>query len=242
MALGTQLSVLVDMLRNETGQSGGVAVGIANLPMLKQTLMRTQTMLYEEYDWPHLRVQPYVPLQAGQRYYDMPTTLNFDRIERVYVWYSNIPHPMERGITPIDYAHFNSELGVRADPTLKWNLQWTGSKTQLEVWPIPASNTMRMQFVGIRPLNPLIADSDTCDLDDDLIVLYAAAEVLARFKSADAPAKASLAKKRFDQIKKRYAAGGGTDVVLGGGKPEPHRRHGTTIRVSGQVNGTIPGS
>jgi hypothetical protein len=40
----------------------------------EQTLRDTQERLYDEFDWPFLKVQRDKVLAAGQRYYDVPTT------------------------------------------------------------------------------------------------------------------------------------------------------------------------
>ena len=46
-----------------------------------------------------------------------------------------------------------------------------------------------IRFTGIRFLRPFNADADRCDLDGDMIVLYAAAEILMRDRKDDAQAK-----------------------------------------------------
>jgi hypothetical protein len=68
----------------------------------------------------------------------------------------------------------------------------THAADQFEVWPIPtvtppAAYSLRIE--GNAPLNPLIADTDTCIIDATLIVLMAAAEILAVQKSEGAAMK-----------------------------------------------------
>ncbi|MEY9506894.1 hypothetical protein ABIE87_006452 [Bradyrhizobium diazoefficiens] len=232
MARGTQLLKLVEMLREEVNRATSVAVGNDDLPSLKNKLSRTQEVLYDEYDWPFLRqVFPAKALQAGERYYDFPTGLNVDRIDDndatvgpgVVIWYSNFPRPIQRGIGFKEYAIYNSDAGVRQEPALAWDVRWTGSKEQFEVWPVPVSNTMTIQFKGIRKLRPLIQDSDVCDLDDQLIVLFAAAEILARQGSQSAPGVAALAKARLVRVKGRSKSGSQT-YRLGMGEGEKDAR------------------
>jgi hypothetical protein len=74
-----------------------------------------------------------------------------------------------------------------------------------------------LQFIGKRKLGNLVANEDTADLDDRLIVLFAAAEILANQKSEDAQAKLSLANERYARLKGR-SKGGSRDAILGGGK------------------------
>ena len=212
MARGTQLLKLVEMLREEVNRATSVAVGNDDLPALKNKLSRTQEVLWGEYDWPFLRqVFPAKFLQAGERYYDFPDGLSVDRIDDrdgtdgpgVVCWYSNLPVPIRRGIGFTEYAIFNSDAGVRQEPALAWDVRWTGTSEQFEVWPLPVTNLCSIQFKGIRKLRPLIQDSDVCDLDDQLIVLFSAAEILARQGSASASAVGQLAKTRLGSVKAR---------------------------------------
>lgn len=204
MARGTQLLQLVEDLREEVGRSTSVAVGNSDLPGLKQKLRRTQELLYDEYDWPFLRqIFPPKYLQAGERYYDFPAGLNLERVESVAIWYANLPRDIERGITPREYAIYNSDDDVRSEPAMAWDVRWTGTKDQIEIWPLPVSNTQFLQFTGIRALRPLVADNDVADLDDQLIVLFCAAEILARQGAKNAPMVLKLAQSRLGTMRAR---------------------------------------
>jgi hypothetical protein len=205
MARNVQLLQLVLMLREEINRAPNVNVGVDDLPSLKNKLARVQETLYDEYDWPFLRqVFPYKPLSAGVQYYDFPTGLNVQRVERLDVWFGNLPRELERGISFEQYAVYNSNIGVTADPALRWDVRWTGSTEQFEIWPIPASNTAQnVQFIGIRNLRPLIADDDVADLDDQLIVLFAAAELLAKQGAQSAGEILKMAQARLLRMKGR---------------------------------------
>lgn len=234
MARGKQLTQLVQALRNETRRTPRVSEGVDDLPHLKQVIRRVQETLYDEYDWPHMRVKPTKALSAGQRFYDMPTdpALNLERIEQVAHLWGDTWRPIERGIGFEQYSTYNPDDDERADPVLRWDVQWQTSAAQLEVWPIPAT-AGTLKFIGIRALGALVSDEDTADLDDHLIVLFAAAEVLAASESADAGAKLAAAQARFRSLKKRAKAGD-RDIRLGlgsgGGSGKPFR---ATVRVSG---------
>ena len=204
MARGTQLLQLVENLREEVGRASSVAVGNSDLPGLKQKLRRVQEQLYDEYDWPFLRqIFPALYLQAGEQYYDLPAGLHLERIEAVELWYSNFPRPIERGITPREYAIYNSLTGVRQEPAMAWDVRWTGTSDQIEIWPLPVTNAQYLTFTGIRNLRPLIAGSDVADLDDQLIVLWAAGEILSRQGAESAPMVVKLAQARLGTVKKR---------------------------------------
>lgn len=237
MARGTSLLLLVDKLKAEAGQSALVSAGVDALPALKQILRRTQETLYDDYAWPHMRFMPFKNLAAGQRYYDLPSGLNMERIEDVAVWHNGKPMPVERGIGFAEYASYDSDSDDRADPVLRWDIRSPSGTPQIEVWPLPATNAStgpshnRLHFIGIRSLSALTADADTADLDDQMIVLFAAAEMLARQKSEDAPAKLAAAQSRYNRLKGRLAGGSGP-VVLGGGATQ-RKSTGTTIVISG---------
>jgi hypothetical protein len=220
----------VTMLRDETGRADSVAVGVDDVPQLKQILRRWQDTLYDKHDWSFLRtVFDRIPLQAGQRYYDMPALLNIDRIEDVACWDGSIPREMTRGIGFREYASYDSESDVRADPALRWDVRWTGTREQIEVWPVPASNDLELQFIGIRKPRALIANADVADLDDHMIVLYAAAELMPK-GSELAKLKLDLAADRFNVCKGK-AAGRGETFRMGSG-PVQSERGRVTVRVS----------
>ena len=174
---------------------------------------------------------PTKTLSAGQRYYDLPTDINYERIEEAVLWYSGQPHVLDRGIDFGDYAQYDSDSGDRSDPQLKWDVRFTGTKEQVEVWPIPSSNTNVVQFKAIRNLNSMTNDADTCQIDGTLIILFAAAEILTRQKSQDAQAKLATANALYSKLKGR-TKGASTITVLGGGTDQRSLRGHTIIRVS----------
>ncbi|WP_137389148.1 hypothetical protein [Rhodoligotrophos defluvii] len=185
-----------------------MSVGVADVDNLKQTLNRNYLDLYLEYDWPHLRmVFDKIPLQAGERFYDLPDGLNLDRVEEVVVWYSGLSHPLIRGIDFADYNGFDSQLDYRSEPALKWDARWTGTKTQVEIWPVPYSNDQTIQFKGFVNAPRLVNDEDVCLLDDNLVVLFSAHELLQGQKGADAETKLAKARERLNRLKGRSQGG-----------------------------------
>ena len=196
MARGTQLLELVAQLRAETGRTQKVSVGVDEVDNLKHNLKRTQETLYDSYEWPHLRVERTITLNPGQRYYDLPSDLNYDRIQQVKFKYNNVYTEVERGIGFDDYSIFDSNDDERSDPILKWDIRNTGSGEQVEVWPIP-NTTRSLHMFGTKNLGRLVEESDRADLDDTLIVLTCAAEMLKRQKSADADIKQAQANERL---------------------------------------------
>lgn len=178
MARGNTFLNLYIMLRAELGRSSTIAVGVEDRERLRHHINRAYEARYDKYDWPHLRrtFDP-ITLNAGQRYYDFPNELNYERIERAWVWWTNEPTPIWRGVTVDDYGAYDPTANERSDPVLKWDVRSIGSSTQFEVWPLPASNSVRITFQGIRKITKLVNDADLCLLDDQLITLDAAASI-----------------------------------------------------------------
>lgn len=234
MSRGSQFLSIVQRLRSELGRAENVNVGVDDLPSLKTTINDVYESLYDDYDWPHLRkVFPRITLQAGLQYYDTPVDLNFERIEKIEVWYSGLPHPLIRGIGFQEYAYFDTSpggVGVRSEPALRWDLRWTGSKEQMEIWPIPTSNGQALQIIGFIKWQPLVNDSDVCLIDDKLVSLFCAAELLARQNSKDAQAKLDRAKQRFRVIKGRMR-GAARMHRMGAGEPYPRETSRAIVRV-----------
>lgn len=221
MARGKQLLELVAQLRAETGRTQDVSIGTDEADNLKVILQRTQETLYDDYEWPHLRVERNIDLAIGQRYYDLPTDLDYERIQQIKLKYNNIYVDITRGISFDDFSNFDSNADERSFPTLKWDIRFTGTTEQLEAWPIP-NQAAKLYFFGTKTLGALIQDSDRADLDDRLIVLHAAAEILARQKSKDAPTKAQQAGQRLLMLRRNSQAGSRTIAVGQGNKMRPN--------------------
>ena len=228
-----QFVQLISDLRAELSKSTDPAVGVSDLPQLKQTLNRVYQSLYDLYPWPFLkRVFDRIPLQAGQRYYDFPEEMDFDNMESVAVWFSGQPLHIERGIGFEEYATYDSESDVRVDPVVKWDVRSVDdTREMLEVWPVPASNSYSIQFIGKRKFEPLVDDSDLCLLDDDLVVIHAAAELLPT-KGTNIQAKLAAAQARLGMLKGRSAAGSGS-VRLGLGRSNRPIMGKAVVRIGG---------
>lgn len=234
MARGIALGMLVDMVRSEARHSNNPALGQNVRPSLVQALQRTQETLYEDYDWPFLRVRQDKLTQAGERYYDLPSMINLDRVEKVETKWATEWRPVSHGIETSDYTTWDSDSDIRVDPVQKWDTFDTGTTVQLEFWPIPVTNGNIVRFTGIRKLKPLVADTDVCDLDGQMLVLYVAAELLAHQKQADAQAKLAAARALLSNFKarlrkKRQGAG---RITLNGPSDREPRQERERIRVA----------
>jgi len=226
---GKQLQEVVAQLRAETGRNQAVAVGTSELDNLKEQLRRMQELLYDDYDWPFLNIERSINLQAGQRYYDFPTDLNYDRLNAVKFKYGGKYCNVDRGITFDDYSAYDSPAGVRSSPLIKWDIRHTGTAEQLEAWPIPNEAGV-LYFFGTKALAPLVDDADRFTMDDRLVVLFTAAEILAKQKSPDAKNKLDLANARL--LKLRGNSSNGKTVQVGLGSKNRNSSHsGKTVIV-----------
>ncbi len=196
MARGKTLLKLLQDLRAEIRASGNAAHNASSRESHVLLLQRMQEDIYDRHDWPNLRVERFIDVQAGQRYYDPPPDINLDRVETIEVRYGQRWCPVTYGIDASHYSTWDSEIDQRSWPVQCWQIY---EDEQIELWPVPADNADttsldgRLKITGIRKLAPLVADADTAMLDDRLIVLYAAAEILAASGAKDAQAKMQTA-------------------------------------------------
>jgi hypothetical protein len=221
MARGSTLGTMLTMLRAEAMMATDSAVGQSKNPALKVLLKRVYAMLYDEHEWPFLTgVWADKSIVAGSRYYDFPTTINLENTVKVFHSWGNIWHEVEYGFDPTVYNAVDSDDDARSDPVQAWRIY---SGTQFEVWPLPATaGTLR--FTGKAAMGAFEADADTCVLDDYLVVLFAAAELMAD-KPRGAAVKA-MAERRLAQVK---AQGSKTASFQIGGESSARRTYGTTV-------------
>lgn len=200
MARGVSLLNLVTRLRAELGRSTSPALGSADVPTLHQAINRAYETLYKK-DWQHLRREfPKIDLAAGQRYYDLPDALDSDRVESVVVWWSGEPYPLKKGIGFEHYAAYDSTNDERNSPAARWDIRFTGTTDQIEIWPIPADNNQDLQIIGKTKFARLVNDTDTCRLDDNLVILHAAARIAVARKSNVTPIFAADAKELLEEL------------------------------------------
>jgi len=174
----TTLEEMVEDLRLETRRSSDPAIGQDEEPALKRLLYRTQFFLYWDFDWPFMKVRRDITMQANERYYDVPSDMDFERIARVRTNGQTDWQKVERGITIDDYNIYDSDNGDTATPVQKWDMIDAGQGDQIEFWPMPDNNTEILRFEGFKKLGNLVSNSDVCTLDDTLIVTLAAAHLL----------------------------------------------------------------
>ncbi|CAB5178655.1 hypothetical protein UFOVP156_21 [uncultured Caudovirales phage] len=229
MARNVTLGELIDDLRAEAGHSLQANLGTAMREVLVKVLQRQQRRLWDDYDWAFLRVQRNVFTQNGQRYYDLPADMKLENIERVEFKWGNQWQPLTSGIGGQQYSEFDSDKDIRSMPVYRWQ---PSENDQIEVWPIPSQDadtatlSGAIRFVGKRNLRPFIAQSDQADLDDTLLVLFSAAEILSREKADDAKLKLSMAERHYARLKGRSS---NSDTFSLSGEEPPTRVRGLKI-------------
>lgn len=202
MALGKTLLQLTEQVRAECRRSTSASRGIDELGYLHQVIRRHYEAFFDEYDWPHLKVVRDKTLAAGQRYYDFPTDLDYLRIKEARYYWGNIWITLDFGIDDDQYSAFNSDNDERNDPVERWDIIDAGSGAQIEVWPLPGS-TGTLRFRGVRAKTELVDNADVCDIDDQLVVLAASAEILGGAGQKDADAKLSALQRRLATLRAR---------------------------------------
>jgi hypothetical protein len=212
------------MLKAETGESLS-STNVQRDKELNALIDSKQKWLAVEKAWPFLERRVDTAMVAGTRYYNLPTTINFERPCTVEVLFTTVWQPVNYGISSTELNVWNSDNAVRSDPVQRWSFYHppgfdpSTDQHQCEVWPIPVTNTT-LRFTGQGNLTTLgtgttWTDAAKLDLDDVLVVLFCAAEILARKNQKDAELKQRLATERLSYLAGNYPKR--TQVVTMGG-------------------------
>lgn len=236
---GQTLGELLSDLKAECGYSQNAAHGINNRESLVQVLKRTQRRLWSDWDWMHMRVSRDMRVNAGQRYYNCPTDLPYERIDTAEVKFGGLWKPLCFGIDERQYSIYDPRIDERSWPIERWDVAEDPADTagtpdnrgMIEIWPLPSDSGTApapasddegwMRFTGIRFLRTFNNDADRCDLDGDLIVLYAAAEILMRDRKDDAQAKLQAGLKLYMMLRGNQEKN--RTFNLGSGEKEPQQ-------------------
>jgi hypothetical protein len=215
-----QLQVMVKNLRAEVGHSLATAQGVNQVETIKYLLQRTQEELWTAFTWPELSVRIDTPLMPGQFLYPFPAAFTFDQVRSAW---SSRPGDTEWGEVGYGIEEDRIEPGGnnsrRADPITIWDVENSGGTVQFRVWPTPDTSGGYIRFKGNRSLAPFLADSDVSTLDDNVIVLFAASEILARAKAEDADLKQQKAQRHLLKLLGSKVSAKMRVSTLGGGAP-----------------------
>jgi hypothetical protein len=218
-----QLSVMAKDLRAEVGHALSIAQGTNQYETLKYLLARTQEELWVAFVWPDLVLRSHVSMVAGQFTYPYPTGMSFDAVRQVFVSQSASSDNWDEIAYGIgeDSIRSDGSNSKRADPVQAWD---AAGPDLFRVYPTPntASGTVRLK--GQRALNPFVADSDVSTLDATTVVLFAAAELLARAKAEDAAIKMQKAQRHLTKLLGNKISAKMKVSTLGGGVTSSYPR------------------
>jgi hypothetical protein len=207
------------MLKAEVGLS--LNVGTQKDTALNTLLSDMQKWLASEFDWPFLADRWDVTAAASSRLISVPTTaqiaganqsINFERPVTVQTKWNTLWQDVDYGIGQDEFNYLDSDRGITADPVQRWQM---AGQDKFEIWPMPASPQI-VRFQGQRALAALTADGSLADLDDVLIVLFVAAEMLANEGMKNAPIALAKAQERLARLRGVYPARQRTYIVGSG--------------------------
>lgn len=213
MARQSTMSTMLTQLRAALGQSLTVpAIGSGDDVILMQLLSDKQKDLASMYSWPFLEDRfDYNNIQVGSRYLAFPTmddegdatVLDLERPIKVEVFWGAKWSPVAYGIGSEQFNFLNSDLpGNLQDPITNWRWSQEG---MFEIWPMNAT-VQTLRFTGQRAMDTLAALTDTADLDDRLLVLAVAADILARQNQKDADRMSARYQRRLFEVRANYPA------------------------------------
>lgn len=228
-----QFGDILQDLRLESKRSASAQLGVSEEDALKRKINRLYEFFWFDYKWPFLKIMDAdKAVSAGVFKFDPPASIDLERIEKVAVRYSNIWAPVTRGLTTEMYNALDSDADERSEPIENYDIQFTGTNPQIVVWPRPSQNTT-VRFQGRRKFQKLVNSSDICYLDDNLIIMHGAAELLASAEDPTAQAVANAAKQLYNTQKYNWDKTRNSNFSLGGaGLIEPAKRGEPEVRVA----------
>ena len=228
--LTAQLQVMVKNLRAECGHSLSVAQGVNQADTLKYLLARTQEELWTAFVWPELKLRASILLATGQYAYPYHVDLPYDCIREA--WTAPAGDTTDTHWTSVEYGISDEDMilpdgtnSERADPAQYWD---SNDATTFRVFPTPNTSS-RLRFIGQKKLAPFIADSDVSTLDATAIVLFAAADLLARAKAEDATLKMQKAQRHLQKLLGNKISSKMKVATLGGGSPNRNTRYSSIL-------------
>lgn len=208
MPTGNTLTLTLAKVKAHCGMH--LTVGTGDDTRIEELIESKQYWLADEWDWEQLKDSWKVTLASGARYTNWPTTdihaetysINFVRPLELVTKIGNTWVTVDYGISDANYSAYSSDDSELSTPVQNWAAY---GATQFEVWPMP-NQTTYVKLNGQRVLKTLrsggaLSGSATLDLDDELVALYVAAELLIKAKQPDGQAKLAAAQERFRMLR-----------------------------------------
>lgn len=199
MAKALLSEMLVD-LRAEVGHSLMLGQGTNMEETLKYYLKRTQRELYTAFDWPQFMVYERLDVAAGDRFLTAFTNIDDEQVNTLWCRVGSTWQPLIFGIHPANFSIADPDQDSRSFPVT--NYQYNELQGNLEIWPIPSVDTSILAYGQIK-LPDLVDLTDSSLLDGQLIVMFAAANILARQKDEDASLVLNKAQQYLVSIQKQ---------------------------------------
>lgn len=207
------LAQVLDKVKAHCGWAQTGSVSAARDTEVMTLIESMQVWLAAEHDWPFLRDTWKAVVSAGANTVAVPTTdlagnsytINFERPIYMTVYYNEVYEPVLYGIGPEEYNAWDPQLSEKQDPILKWAFYDNASGQKIEVWPMTQS-VQNLYIWGTRNLLTLrnagtLDSTKVLDLDDEVIALFVAAELLGRSKNQDATSKLEKARERLRALR-----------------------------------------
>jgi hypothetical protein len=153
-----------------------------------------QRELSVAFDWEQLHQR--VDVSVASMRITLPTAIDFDRQCRVSIRDVDVWRPVEYGITE---AYWNvHDVDDFCDPIQRWQRY---GLNEFEVWPSPASS-QTLRFSGTLAFTDMTEDAHTAVLDDVLLALAVATEILMQQESKAAGTMLQRYQKREAQLRR----------------------------------------
>lgn len=213
------LANMVRNLRSEAGHSLSVAQGSNQLETLKYLLKRTQEELWTAFTFPDLKHRGHISMTEGAYLYNFPTGMTYDQVRQAWSATASSDNwsPVGFGI-PEDLIRTDGTSVTTGDRPALWDTDGGG---QVRVYPTPSASGGALRLIGNKPLAPFVNDADMSTLDATVVVLFTAAELLARAKAEDAPGKEKKAQRHLQKLLGAKISSKMKVSTLGGWTPRP---------------------
>lgn len=224
MARLQTLLAIRNSLKAALGRS--LSSGTGDDAILNQLISDRQNWLATEYDWPFLEDRFDIVIPPQSRYLSFPTlddegdttAMNLERPYKVEVLWSSKWSPLDYGIGSEQFNYISSDPPTQyQDPIQRWRWSQEG---KFEIWPVNTTQQL-VRFTGQRQLDTLTTDAATADLDDQIIWMSVAAQMLYRSKQADADYYERLYQARLRRVRSSYPSPGGLVFGTGGESRKP---------------------
>lgn len=167
--------------------------GVVNSPLIDSMIRSAQNQLYEQFEWANLKGVHERTTGTGQQFYDYPPDCNLEQMFSLSVMWAGRYIELQEGIT----------LEERSTPAGSVPKKFE-RRDQIELWPVPDSNTYDLRFEYIKTLAPMVVDSDRTSINSEIIFLHALANAKQHYRQPDAATYASQLDSMLSRLKARH--------------------------------------